>query len=92
MDERLRYFSGDKERTPFAEWWQRFEVFAKANEWSIEDQTRKLPGLTTKRAFQVVSKLLTDNLNARDELDLYRSTLQKTLCKFYKSSEHFKRH
>ena len=77
-EHRLQYFSGEKDRAPFAEWWQRFEVLARANEWSVEEQARKLPGLTTKRAFQVLSKLLTDNMTAIDKLNLYRSTLQKT--------------
>jgi transposase InsO family protein len=76
-DTRLPYFSGDKNTIPFAEWWIRFLAVAKANEWSVEDQARKLPGLTTKRPFEMLNKLLVSKLTAEQKLELYRSTLQK---------------
>ena len=35
----------------FVEWWRRFAALAKAYDWPIEEQAKKLPGLVTGRAF-----------------------------------------
>ena len=56
-DQRLPLFSGDKNTISFVEWWQRFVALAQAYDWTVEEQAKKLPGLVTKRAFQIVSKL-----------------------------------
>jgi hypothetical protein len=37
---------------------------AKANEWSVEDQARKLPGRTTETPFEMLNKLLVSSLRS----------------------------
>ena len=77
-DERLPLFSGDKNTISFIEWWQRFVALSQALGWSIEDQARRLPGMVTKRAFQVVSKLLVEHLAPNEKIEIIRLTLQKS--------------
>ena len=53
-------------------------TYAKAFGLNEDEQARKPPGLVTKRAFEVVSKLFLDVKRSVEKIDLIRSTLQKS--------------
>ena len=60
------------------QWWARFLAFARAYNRTPEVQARRLPSLVTRKAFQVIGKLLIEGREPAEIVELYRSILQKS--------------